>query len=379
MRAIFSLVGLLVLGACSDKLVIEPDLGDGKGDVASRVEDHGALDFATPRTGAFTEDLQFHGFRLTVRAGAVVTIDNTHLGTAAKLDSTLFVYGPRTPQGFGTSAIAFDDDSGWGAHARISKLRLDAGGEYLVVLGTADGRGRGHYRLVARCDNGACVDPAPACEPRLSAGIQSCMAVQIADADLESDQTTSYAEALAICTDGEALGRIFDDVCASASPPAFCDLDFESFFTTAVPPCTIELGARGGLCGAAFDQALALATDGMLFTSESDFPYDVVRAPGQGAPTAQKVLAISGMDPTSRLETRTFDQLFAFHGRPVEPDMDDFEREYTQRHRHLRRILEGNLTTTLVVRVGEIAIRVFLVGETACGELAGVATTSIET
>lgn len=371
----------LVLTGCSAKAIVEPDLGDGKSDVASRVEDRGALEFGAPRTGAFIEDLQFDGFQLQVRPGAVVTLENTHLGTAARLDSTLFIYGPRTAHGFGTSAIAFDDDSGWGAHARISQLRLDEGGEYLVVLGTADARGRGHYRIEARCHSGDCAPPPTpaACDAELSARIQHCMAVQIADADLESDETTSYADALAICSDGEALGGIFDAICASAAPPSFCGLDFESFFTTAVPACRAELAARAGLCGPALDHALAAATEGLLFTSESDFPYDVVRAPGQGAPTPAKVLAIAGVSPGSHVETRSFAQQFAFHGRPVDPDMDELEREYVQRHRHLRRILEGNLTGTLVVRVGEISIRVFLVGETACGELAGVATTSIET
>lgn len=59
--------------------------------------------------------------------------------------------------------------------------------------------------------------------------------------------------------------------------------------------------------------------------------------------------------------------------------MDEVERVDALRHRHLRRVLEGNLTDTLVVRIGAVQIRVFLVGRTACGELAGVASTSIET
>jgi ribosomal protein L18 len=79
------------------------------------------------------------------------------------------------------------------------------------------------------------------------------------------------------------------------------------------------------------------------------------------------------------LETSTFEDLFAWRGRLEDPSMDDDEREDVRRHRHLRRVLEGNLTDRLVVRIGVIQIHVFLVGQTACGELAGVSTISIET
>lgn len=360
---------------------LEPLLGTGKADVSSRVQDQGALDFAAPRTGSFDADLEFHGFHLAVRAGAVVTLDNTHLGSAAKLDSTLFVYGPRNAEGFGNAAIAFDDDSGWGRHARIRDLHLAEAGEYLVVLGTANGLGRGHYRLEARCESGAC-DPAPApdsCHPGLASGIQHCIAAQIADGDLEGDYTMSYADALAVCTDGEALGGIFDELCAGSARPDFCDLDFESFYTTAVPPCSAALGERFGLCGEYLSEALALATTDLYFMSESDYPYEPVSWPSPAAPTAESVLALSGHDPLSAVSTTDFAHLFAWRGRPVDSDIDDDEANLVRRHRHLRRILEDNLTDTLVVRIGAIQIHVYVVGRTACGETAGVATISIET
>lgn len=370
--------------ACSaaDKQVVEPAVGDGKGDVASRVDDQGALVPGDARTGSFTEDLQFYGFHLEVRAGAVVTIENTHRGTASRLDSTLFVYGPKTEAGFGGDAIAFDDDAGYGKHAKLGKLALVEGGEYLVVLGTADGRGRGAFRIEARCEQGECAPvapPASGCDAGLADRIQHCVASQIGDTDLEADRTMSYAEAVEACTDGELLGRAVDEVCGGASPPAFCAGSFEQIFQTQGAACREELGARGGLCGAYLGDALALAAQGALFLSESDFPYEPVGFAGEGAPTAAKVLAVSGLAADSTVETRTFDELFAFRAREVEPDMDPFERDQLLRTRHLRRVLEGNLTDTLVVRIGEIQIQVFIVGRTACGDLAGVVTTSIET
>jgi hypothetical protein len=384
MRLFGGFIGIVsLLAACdaSKGPIAEPEIGSGKADVSSRVMDQGSLEFGAPRTGAFAEDLEFHGFRLSVRAGAVVTLDNTHLGTAAKLDSTLFVYGPRGADGFGASAIAFDDDSGWGKHARLRDLVLEQAGEYLVVLGTADARGRGHYRLEARCENGACepLPAAPACHAGLADGIQRCIAEQIADADLEGDTTIAYQDALAICTDGEAMGPVFDEVCNSAAPPAFCALDFESFFFGEVPTCAAELGARFGLGGEYHDEVLTLATEGLWFTSESDYLFETVSWPAAGPPTEAKVLAASGLPASSPVESTTFTQLFDWRARAEEADMDPDERESVRRYRHLRRVLEDNLTDTLVVRIGSIQIHVFAVGRTSCGEIAGVSSIAIET
>ncbi|HWB76057.1 MAG TPA: proprotein convertase P-domain-containing protein [Nannocystaceae bacterium] len=138
---------------------VTPDLGGGKADATDHVTERGALSFAAPSTGAFGEDLQFDGYRLAVRDGAEVRLEVTHAGTASKLDTTMFVYGPCDGDRCGTEAIAFDDDSGWSKHSRLRGLEL-AGGEYLVVIGTHDARGRGNYRLVTTCENDAC-EPLP--------------------------------------------------------------------------------------------------------------------------------------------------------------------------------------------------------------------------
>lgn len=158
----FALLALAAFTACvaddTDDAVV-PDVGSGKADASDHVVDRGALAFGAPSNGRFDEDLQFEGYRLAVRDGASVRVEVTHAGTASKLDSTLFVYGPCDGETCGTEAIAFDDDSGWSKHSRISGLEL-AGGEYLVVVGTHDARGRGKYRLAATCENGEC-DPLP--------------------------------------------------------------------------------------------------------------------------------------------------------------------------------------------------------------------------
>ena len=153
---------LSIACAADDSDAVVPELGSGKADALDHVVDRGALALATAADGVFVEDLEFHGYRLAVRPGARVRVEVTQAGTAKKLDTTLFVYGPLTDAGFGTTAIAFDDDSGWGKQSRITGLELAAGGEYLVVVGTHDARGRGKYRVQATCENGDCSPLPPA-------------------------------------------------------------------------------------------------------------------------------------------------------------------------------------------------------------------------
>src|SRR5262245_5246426 len=126
-----------------------PELGaSGKADAADHVAMRPALVLGSAHDDSFVEDLEFHGYPLAVRPGASVRVELTHTGSSSHLDATLFVYGPHTDAGWGESAIAFDDDSGWGRLPRLRHLVLADGGEYLVVIGTHDAQGRGKYRLV---------------------------------------------------------------------------------------------------------------------------------------------------------------------------------------------------------------------------------------
>jgi hypothetical protein len=59
--------------------------------------------------------------------------------------------------------------------------------------------------------------------------------------------------------------------------------------------------------------------------------------------------------------------------------MDDGQNATAAKFREVRAVLEKNLTQLQVFRVGTISIKVYVVGKTACGALAGVSSTVIET
>lgn len=220
--------------------------GDAKADVASRVTMRGDVSFGQPVSGAFVEDLQFEAFALRVRAGAPFSLEVTRSGTARALDPVLFVYGPKTAAGYGTAAWKRDDDAGWGKFPRLKGLVAPVTGEYLVVLGTGDGQGRGAYRLAATCDGGDCAAPASvlptACPEAVAAGVVACVGAQVFDPGLGPDaiDRPTPEEALETCVDAEAFAPSWDALCAAA-PDAACDAPFEDVFTAVAPLCRAVL------------------------------------------------------------------------------------------------------------------------------------------
>lgn len=255
-----AILALGVLGACAQETregpLVEPPFGDGKADVGDRVVDRGPLAYGTEHgaTAEIVEDLEFHGYTLAARPGAVVTLDVTQRGSSRGIDTTLFVYGPRVEEGgYGTAAIAHDDDAGWGRLSRLTALELTEGGTYLVVVGTHDARGRGRYRLEARCESGECTPIAPpppppspsgACHPALAAAITGCI-----DDHVTSDPEWFYSmtrrDLVEQCADVEVVAPAFDALCAGAAPPAdVCALSIEALATDYLPVCRTEAWNR---------------------------------------------------------------------------------------------------------------------------------------
>lgn len=232
---------------------VDPMLSDGKTDAADRVTQQGVLPFGSEaRSGAFSEDLEFHGFELAVRKGARIALEVTQKGSSKGLDTTLYVYGPKSASGYGTKAFAFDDDSGYGKLSKLKEIELD-GGAWLVVVGTRDGRGRGTYRLQATCNSGEC-GPIEAnigaCPSPLRDAIDACVAGWLADGDYHPS-TQPHDELIAACADAEVVAPAYDAACgASGVPPEFCSLDLEALSATVLPMCRDEITNvwRDGAC-----------------------------------------------------------------------------------------------------------------------------------
>lgn len=236
--------------------LVEPPLSEGKADVGDRVVDRGPLSFgadAAPR-GSITEDLEFHGYMLSVRPASRVSLEVTQLGSSRTIDTTLFVYGPRKAEGgFGSASIAFDDDAGWGKLSKLSNLTLEEGGTYLVVVGTRDARGRGSYRLEASCASGECAPVEPvtpgACHPVLKAAIDACINDYLEN-DPEWFYSTTRRDIVEGCADAEPVAPAYDAHCASPAADALCDRSLEDLSSRELPSCRTQIWNEtlDGLC-----------------------------------------------------------------------------------------------------------------------------------
>jgi hypothetical protein len=132
------------------------------------------------------------------------------------------------------------------------------------------------------------------------------------------------------------------------------------------------------LCDAELEPVLETQVTGMLYMSESDYPLTYVTYGMQGAPTIDKLRAATGTAASTKIEQVSFADLFDQLSNPYDPS-DPYVVDYAMKYAALRMVLEQNLTDLTVIRVGEISIDVYIVGQTSCGELVGLKTTSIET
>lgn len=144
-------------GEDSEKTDIErPAFGKADGFGTPTILDD--LAFGEVSEHAFDTDGQFFGYTFRAKPGTIISAEITRKGTASALDSTLFLLG--RSDGEDWEEVAFDDDSGFGKQSRLRDVKLPENfAEFMAVLGTADGKGRGHYRFELQCESGECALP----------------------------------------------------------------------------------------------------------------------------------------------------------------------------------------------------------------------------
>jgi hypothetical protein len=122
---------------------------------------------------------------------------------------------------------------------------------------------------------------------------------------------------------------------------------------------------------------LKLASDGLQFMSESDYPFEVFQWKGQ-QPTASTVIQQTGHSPDTPLEVVQLDEFF--HNATQQEDWhNDEEKAMVKRYRELVETLKQSLSDIQVYRLGTVEIDVYIVGKTPSGDLAGLSTKVVET
>jgi hypothetical protein len=125
-------------------------------------------------------------------------------------------------------------------------------------------------------------------------------------------------------------------------------------------------------------QKVRAATDGLLFMSESDYPFEVFQWSETATITPDFLKSLSGLPADTPVETRTVDDLFKAAVKEYEGQSEQ-GRSTAARFRNLVTLIKDNLTEPVVYRLGTINIAVYIVGKTSSGEWIGLSTRVVET
>ncbi len=125
--------------------------------------------------------------------------------------------------------------------------------------------------------------------------------------------------------------------------------------------------------------ALSAASRDLLYTSESDAPFETIRWPSRAMALApDDVLKLVGKPAGTPIVERSLADFFQDLTR--DEDWHDAEARATvERYRRLQRIFSDRLSSARVYDVGEVNVDVYLVGRSPASEWIGLKTAAVET
>ena len=125
-------------------------------------------------------------------------------------------------------------------------------------------------------------------------------------------------------------------------------------------------------------QQLQQASQGLLWLSESDYPFEIVYWQEKNLIIEEKLIQNSNNNSDKTIETITLESFLKSATR--ERDWHDrAEKEEVSRYQTLVKLLQEKLTDVKVYRVGEIEIDVYILGKTESGAICGLSTKVVET
>jgi hypothetical protein len=119
-------------------------------------------------------------------------------------------------------------------------------------------------------------------------------------------------------------------------------------------------------------------TAGLLFMSESDYPFEIVYWKGLQEMSAQYLRGLTATAEEVPVESVSVDRFFRV-GMNAENRQTDESRLEAQKYRDLVQLLKDNLDKLKVYRVGKINIPVYIIGRSPSGNWLGIATRVVET
>jgi hypothetical protein len=125
-------------------------------------------------------------------------------------------------------------------------------------------------------------------------------------------------------------------------------------------------------------QKIKQAAEGLLYRSESDYPFDTISLPHASNALEDQLQPLSGKGKDARIEVVTLEHFFRNMVK-VYSDATPEQLQVAKRYQHLLQVLNEELSDCKVYRIGAIQIDIFLVGKLPDGTYAGLRTKAIET
>ena len=126
-------------------------------------------------------------------------------------------------------------------------------------------------------------------------------------------------------------------------------------------------------------QILLNAAEGLLYPSESDYPFDYFEWQTTSEKLSkQEIRQFSGLPTRVLVQTLSLDTFFE----PVTQVQDWYgeeEKANTEKFKHLRKVLENNLQDIQVFKAGKVEATVYITGKDAEGKRVGLSTKVVET
>jgi len=120
------------------------------------------------------------------------------------------------------------------------------------------------------------------------------------------------------------------------------------------------------------------ATRGLLFMSESDYSFEIVRWDGVAEPAPDFLRGLTGHADSEPVETQSAEEFFRVAASEAEWKGEE-ELAAARKFQTLLRLLEENLSSVRAFRVGTINMPVYVVGRSPSGAWLGVSTRVVET
>ncbi len=108
-------------------------------------------------------------------------------------------------------------------------------------------------------------------------------------------------------------------------------------------------------------EQLATACLGLVWSSESDFPWQVICRSDTNSLDSRVLLQHYNYAPETKIETTTLESFLA-PATQVQKWHNQSERNQTHRYQLLQKLLQENLSEVRVYLVGEVTIDVYILG-----------------